>query len=143
MLFFLDFKLILLGIAHLQVLSFYFILFCNLYYTPFRNVGGISECRAFVTVIYCAISWVHFHFIWYHVVILFGNVFKNWKECHLVQQRWLHMDNQSAMMTLIALSAWSYCMNLSQPPVDILFAVHVYFSQWIVVSAIYCWLYFP
>jgi len=108
-------------------------LFYNSYFTPIENIGWMSECRDFASHLVCYL-WPLFHCIWYHVVIPFGNVFKEWKEYHLVQLGGVHMDNQSGMMTLIALSAWSYCMNLSQPPVDIHFAVHVYFRQWIVVS---------
>lgn len=131
--------------------SFIYIYIYNFFYLflvciPLFWIDGISEYRAFATVIYCTISQLtrvfFFHFFWYHVVILFGLLFKIWKEFHLVQQGWVHMDIQNVMMILIALSAWSYCMNLSQPLVDILFADRVYFSQWIVVSAIFFWLYF-
>lgn len=70
--------------------------------------------------------------LWWFVVILL----RIWGEQLRAQLGVEAMGNLSVLMILIALFAWSYCMNLLQLLVDILFVVHVCFNPW--TEVIFC-----
>lgn len=118
-----------LGSIGFVFLHFLFEIFVKMYIEPLQQPSSAL----------CVIYVCHLILFWCNVVIPSGRLYQIWKKHWLAWQGYVHLDSQNALMTLIVQFASSYFMNPLQPLVDIRFASHVYFSQWIVVGTSWCW----